>query len=270
MRDRSVILERLRQRPRLYVIGGKAWRIDPNWFRSRVRLAGLTAIAIHLIVIGALMIRFPARKSQPVKFTSIPVNLLRVKSPSPSGGRPGGDATLRANRPPKPEPKPPPKPAPQKQKAKPQPPAVANARPVPKKKVKEDGRIQRADSTAKAAKPILREEFALAGGVQGALEMAVDGPISAYTYYLMTVRDKVASKWDPPSGVTGREVSTIISFRIDRSGRVTTSYVEEPSGAGAFDAASLRAVIESSPLPPLPQEYVGEWLGIHLRFVYND
>jgi TonB family protein len=68
----------------------------------------------------------------------------------------------------------------------------------------------------------------------------------------------------------GREVATIINFRIDRRGNVTASYVEEPSGDLAFDTASLRAVIESGPFPPLPQEYVGDWLGIHLRFVYNE
>jgi TonB family protein len=263
MRERLVVIDRLRQRPQLQVVWGKAWRIDPTWFHSRVRLATIVSIAFHLCLIGALLIRFPKRDHGPVKFTSIPVNLVRVHTPRSIGSHRAGDATIRSRleaeaKKPKPVP-PPPKATPTN---------VANARPVPSKKLKPHDRSAPQDTTA-AAKPILHEDVALGGGVQGALDMTVDGPISAYTYYLMTVRDKVASKWDP-SGATGKEVSTIINFRIDRVGKVTASYVEEPSGNAAFDTASLRAVVESSPFPPLPQEYVGDWLGIHLRFVYNE
>jgi TonB family protein len=234
-----------------------------------VRRATILSIAIHLCVIGTLLIRFPQRSRQTVKFTSIPVNLLRVNSPRPIGSHRSGEATARSRLDTKPAVKKPPKASPQ-QKTKQNPPSAANARPVPKKKLKPQEKATPPDSTAAHEKPILREEIVLAGGVQGALEMTVDGPMSAYTYYLMTVRDKVASRWEPPSGIMGKEVSTIINFRIDRSGKVTASYVEEPSGTGVFDAASLRAVAQSSPLPPLPEEYVGDWLGIHLRFVYNE
>jgi outer membrane biosynthesis protein TonB len=32
------------------------------------------------------------------------------------------------------------------------------------------------------------------------------------------------------------------------------------------DRAALRAVVSSSPLPPLPTEYGGSQLGVHLKF----
>ena len=104
------------------------------------------------------------------------------------------------------------------------------------------------------------------------MEIGVDGPISAYSYYLLVVRDKIARYWSPPSGVVsgGKDISSIVKFRIDRRGRITASYVEEPSGIGVFDQAGLRAVAQADPLPPLPQDYEGDWLGIHLRFVYKD
>ena len=38
------------------------------------------------------------------------------------------------------------------------------------------------------------------------------------------------------------------------------------SGNGTFDRAALRAVMEASPLPPLPFAYNGTFLGVHLTF----
>jgi TonB family protein len=69
---------------------------------------------------------------------------------------------------------------------------------------------------------------------------------------------------------SGKEVAAMVNFRIDRKGKVTSSYVEEPSGTGVFDQAGLRAIALADPLPPLPQDYMGDWLGIHLRFVYKE
>jgi len=270
---KRLVIDRFGFRPRFRVIGGKAWRIDPFWFRSRMRFAAVISLAVHACLVGALLIRIPRPPRQAVRFNSIPVNLVRLSSPSSiAGGRAGGGGGIRTRIPP---PKPDTKPKAQAQpqvKGKPKQATVKNALPIPNRKLKE-GRAQDVaarDSTK--AGPILHEDLALAGGAKGSLDMTVDGPISAYAYYLMTVRDKVASNWEPPAGIVtaGKEVAAVINFRIDRSGKVTASYIEEPSGTGGFDAASLRAVILSSPLPPLPQEYAGDWLGIHLRFVYNE
>jgi hypothetical protein len=41
---------------------------------------------------------------------------------------------------------------------------------------------------------------------------------------------------------------------------------EIASGSGLYDRAALRAVLESSPLPPLPFGYNGTYLGVHLKF----
>ncbi|PYQ53934.1 MAG: hypothetical protein DMF59_00450 [Acidobacteria bacterium] len=42
--------------------------------------------------------------------------------------------------------------------------------------------------------------------------------------------------------------------------------VEDVSGNGLYDRAALRAVLEASPLPPLPFGYSGTYLGVHLKF----
>ena len=79
-----------------------------------------------------------------------------------------------------------------------------------------------------------------------------------------------AREWNDDLETPRRDVAAMVNFRIDRMGKVTASYVEEPSGTGVFDQAALRAIAQSDPLPPLPQDYMGDWLGVHLRFVYNE
>ena len=46
-----------------------------------------------------------------------------------------------------------------------------------------------------------------------------------------------------------------MAFRISRSGRVTYSDLQEPSGNFYFDQAAMRAILSSSPFPPLPEGY---------------
>jgi protein TonB len=152
-------------------------------------------------------------------------------------------------------------------------PAKKNALPVPSKAAKKNQapvalhQVLAADSTK-----VLRSEMSLGGGALGALEIGAGGELSEYSYYLMAVRDKIASYWNPPAGLAtkGREIAATVAFRIDRRGNVGSSYVEEPSGTGVFDSASLRAVGQADPLPPLPQDFPGDYVGIHLRFVYED
>jgi outer membrane biosynthesis protein TonB len=43
--------------------------------------------------------------------------------------------------------------------------------------------------------------------------------------------------------------------------------VEQSSGIPLFDRSCQRAVLEAAPLPPLPREYMGEYLGVHFPFV---
>ena len=58
-----------------------------------------------------------------------------------------------------------------------------------------------------------------------------------------------------------------IYFTVLRNGHIIDAAVESPSGIAAFDQSALRAVMSSKP-PPLPLEYTGNQLGIHLQFQY--
>lgn len=92
-----------------------------------------------------------------------------------------------------------------------------------------------------------------------------------FTYYLQFVSDKISSSWftslvDP--GVSG-QFQTQVYFKIYRNGQVADLKVEVSSGVQAFDLSALRAVQTASPFAPLPSEYDGQYLGIHLIFEHS-
>jgi TonB family protein len=75
--------------------------------------------------------------------------------------------------------------------------------------------------------------------------------------YLAIVRDKVERNWNPPPGVKGAKVKVV--FRVLRSGRVGEAKLQEASGNFYFDQAAMRAILASSPFPPLPEGFFKEY-----------
>jgi periplasmic protein TonB len=85
-----------------------------------------------------------------------------------------------------------------------------------------------------------------------------------YTIYIDRMKTLIGQRWLRPQ-VSGGIVATV-SFVIDRDGTIRDAKNEISSGNGTFDRAALRAVLEASPLPPLPFGYNGTYLGVHLTF----
>ncbi|MFB3906935.1 MAG: energy transducer TonB [Candidatus Eisenbacteria bacterium] len=263
---------------------GRRWKQERELHPSRLRRAAWVSLGIHLLICLTIAIGIPSRPKPPVRLVGIPVHLVGLPGKAGGGGTRAGTPRPPQPTPPKPAAKKPETKAPEtKPKA---PPIEASTKkagekkptpakpgkegtPVPTRQKAAEGQRQSATEAAGGDARALRTEVALPGGGSGALEIGVEGPITAYSYYLSIVRDKIASYWEPPPGSVS-QLSAMISFRINRTGNVEASYVEEPSGMTLFDQAALRAVTMAAPLPPLPQEYDGEWLGIHLRFVYQD
>jgi TonB family protein len=74
----------------------------------------------------------------------------------------------------------------------------------------------------------------------------------------------IGQHWVRPEVSSG--TATTISFVWDRDGTIRDAKNEISSGNGTFDRAALRAVLEASPLPPLPFAYNGTYLGVHITF----
>jgi TonB family protein len=75
--------------------------------------------------------------------------------------------------------------------------------------------------------------------------------------YLAIVRDKVERNWNPPPGAKGAKVK--VTFRVLRSGRVGEAMLQDSSGNFYFDQAAMRAILASSPFPPLPEGFFKEY-----------
>lgn len=92
-----------------------------------------------------------------------------------------------------------------------------------------------------------------------------------YQYYLQIISDRVSSSWftslvDP--GISGTFFATVY-FKILRNGQVTDLKVKESSGIQSLDMSAQRAIQISAPFPPLPSDYEGDYLGIHLIFEHS-
>jgi TonB family protein len=85
-----------------------------------------------------------------------------------------------------------------------------------------------------------------------------------YTIYIDRMKMLIGQRWLRPQAANG--VNTTVSFVINRDGTIRDAKNEILSGNGTFDRAALRAVLEASPLPPLPFGYNGTYLGVHLTF----
>lgn len=72
--------------------------------------------------------------------------------------------------------------------------------------------------------------------------------------YFDALRDKIKENWELPPWLTREELAAQVQIRIDRDGMVQELYFVKPSGNPRFDDAVNRAIEESSPFPPPPED----------------
>lgn len=85
--------------------------------------------------------------------------------------------------------------------------------------------------------------------------------------YATTILQRIDSFWNKNHPDRG---TAVMKFTIQRDGRITDIVVERQSGYGTLDRAARAALIEASPLPPLPPEYTRPQLTVHLSFPYGQ
>jgi TonB family protein len=102
----------------------------------------------------------------------------------------------------------------------------------------------------------------IAAGTSGVA--GIEGGDFPYTMYLTNMNRLIGTHWFRPQ-ITG-DLTTRIAFTINRDGSISDAAIEQSSGNGTADRAALRAILESSPLPPLPFGYNGTYLKVHLIF----
>ncbi len=85
-----------------------------------------------------------------------------------------------------------------------------------------------------------------------------------YTLYIENMKRLIGTHWFRPQVTPG--TATTVYYEIERDGTIRNAKIETGSGNGTADRAALRAVLEASPLTPLPFAYNGTFLGVHLTF----
>jgi TonB family protein len=96
----------------------------------------------------------------------------------------------------------------------------------------------------------------------GSSEASLDDPNFMYGYYVQQMLALIGSHWVRPRANPGTEM--VLHYNITRNGQLTDIEVVEESGNRSFDLAGFRAVALASPLPPLPQSYRLDSLGVTL------
>jgi periplasmic protein TonB len=227
-------------------------------------LGALLALGLHLAIAGAFLassLAKPLRLATPraVAVRILPAGSLRGEAARAAAPEP---AKPRIEKPPEEAPPPPsekavllPAKEEKKKKPTPPPPSRATAPRAPDVSLPSSGEGQGSGSAAAPAG---------AGGSSGIGGAQFDQPDFKYSYYVDRMVLAIATNWFKPT--QNVPTNPVVRFRIERDGTVTDPQIERSSGLPFVDRAALRAVIASSPLPPLPTEYAGGYLGVHLIF----
>jgi TonB family protein len=123
---------------------------------------------------------------------------------------------------------------------------------------------EHATPSVATAPPAVVPGVSAAVPVGGAGVTGLEGGDFPYTLYIERMKTLIGSHWFRPQ--VGGGPTTTVHFIVERDGTIREAKVETESGNGTFDRAALRAVLEVSPLPPLPFGYSGTYLGVHLTF----
>jgi len=89
-----------------------------------------------------------------------------------------------------------------------------------------------------------------------------------YAYYVQQMLARIQLHWQR-TAVHGT-AHAIVRFTIMKDGSVQNAEIEKSAGVSILDRSALRAVMLADPMPPLPNSYPKDRVGVHLRFTYSD
>jgi protein TonB len=226
------------------------------------------SFVLHLLLLSAVSLAAtlrPHRSSLPPP-DAVFMN-VNLGASGPVTGTGGGAAESKPKPPPPPEEKAPTVVRPTKE--------VRDEIPLPDARVRKKAPEPKPDSGLRGADAASAPSAPLAGGAALAgLGLGGTGGGSPfdqdfeYAYYVQQMLTKIHQRWQR-TAVRGTAV-VVVRFVIARDGRIEGAEIETSSGVSILDRSSLRAVMLADPLPPLPNSYPRDRVGVHLRFTYTD
>jgi TonB family protein len=89
--------------------------------------------------------------------------------------------------------------------------------------------------------------------------------------YLSEVQAHIASFWTaPPVDISGKSLTVIVRFRLERDGRVSSVMIEKPSGNEYYDLSAHRAIQSAIPLPPFPEDFTQSYFDARFTFAVGE
>jgi protein TonB len=117
-------------------------------------------------------------------------------------------------------------------------------------------------------------QFTVAGATQGGI--GITGPGggdfgSKYPWFVDAVRNRISSNWlqsmvDPAVRFAPRAV---VTFQILRDGTITNIQILQRSGNSSVDNSAVRAILSSSPVNKLPNDYAGSVVNVEFWFEFK-
>jgi len=110
--------------------------------------------------------------------------------------------------------------------------------------------------------------LSLATPASAACEVPVPGTFTD-ALYLRQILGRVEAAWKRQNQVTEPPQVPSACVEILRDGSIRALTVHKSSSNASYDQAALRAIIEASPFPPLPQEWPKASLRILITFRFQ-
>ena len=117
--------------------------------------------------------------------------------------------------------------------------------------------------------------FAMGSGTTAA-GLGVSGPGTGnfgarYSWYVEAVQRRISGNWqqstvDPNIRNAPRMV---VAFQIVKNGSVANPQILQSSGNQSVDRSAIRAIQESSPFQPLPNDYSGSFVNVEFWFEFK-
>ncbi len=100
------------------------------------------------------------------------------------------------------------------------------------------------------------------GGLSSSAETEGDFP---YSWYLVSLQNKVKLAWDQPKESVHNRFAHV-KFDLTEDGSISNVQIAQSSGSSTFDESVIKAVKEANPAPPLPREFPFSSLTVTIIF----
>ncbi len=95
--------------------------------------------------------------------------------------------------------------------------------------------------------------------------------VAGSNQYLARVQARISGFWTaPPVDLSGKALTVMVRFRLERDGRVSSVVIEQSSGNEYYDLAAQRAVQSAVPLPPFPSDLTDSYFDAHFTFAVGE